>query len=270
MNFSIEAHQAIDWTTRLVAVYALLDTTEKLSSFKEFKGDGFYSWEFLREHVSFSSRSNKTRKLLDLFFEFRSWLFLLCLRGVCAFWLLCFLQRQKTIDVFCLAVLFAFGSLANLRNTPFGAETENRFSLMIIGALFLQSVAPTELVTKVSLWFIALQSCLSYLTAGVVKLINKEWHGIGLFNVVNSPNLVASQTPAIFIEKHQTIARLLTWLTMTVECAFPLVLLVGKPWFVFFLAWGAMFHIANAILLRFNKFFWVWIATYPAIIFAAQ
>lgn len=270
MNFSIEALLATEWVTRLIAFYVVIDTSEKLYKFKEFSDGGLYQWEFLREHAIFSARSAKFKILLDLLFKFRVWLFLLLIRGAAAFYLL-FLYASGLINTFCLAVLFAIGSLANLRNAPYGAETENRFSIFIIGTLLLREIAPTEFITEITLWFIALYSCLSYLTAGVVKLINNDWrNGTELLNIVRSPNLVAYRKVAVFFEKHRITARMLAWLSIIIECGFPLVLFIGKPWFILFLLWGISFHFANAVFLRFNKFFWVWTATYPAIFFAAQ
>lgn len=270
MNFSIDAQSAIEWVTKFITIYVVFDTIEKLYNFREFSNSGLYDWKFLREHADFSARSPKIRQLLDLFFEYRAWVFLLFLRGASAFYLLLF-ASANLIDTLCLATLFGIGSLANLRNAPYGAETENRFSLLIIGTLFLRNLSPTEFITGISLWFIALHSCLSYLTAGIVKLINSEWRsGNEIINIANSPNLMASQKAAVFFEKHRLTARILAWVSIAVECGFPLVLLIGKPWFILFLLWGISFHLANAVFLRFNKFFWVWIATYPAIFFAAQ
>jgi hypothetical protein len=109
------------------------------------------------------------------------------------------------------------------------------------------------------------------LTAGIVKVINEGWRtGNGLFNVVtNSMNGIPSQF-AEFFYNHQTLGKLLTWSVIVVECTFPLVLLAGYPFCFFFLAWGVLFHFMNAALLGLNKFFWAWLATYPAILYVSQ
>lgn len=270
MIFSPEASQAIEWTTRLAAVFVLLDSAEKLRNFREFGEKGLFNWNFLREHLYFASRSGFLRRILDAVFGQRTWLFLLFLRGACGFYLLAFpLQNLKALG--CLIVLFAVASFANLRNAPFGAETESRFSVMIIGALMLQSIAPTEFTAKIALWFIALNACLSYVTAGISKLFNKNWRsGEALFDVLNSPNISASPGAAAFFGKHRSAAKFLTRFNTAVECAFPLVFFAGQPFLMFFLIWGFIFHLSNAVLLRLNKFFWVWMAAYPAVIFTAR
>ena len=139
------------------------------------------------------------------------------------------------------------------------------------GALFLQSIVPSKIVTIACLWFIALQACLSYATAGFIKLFNQDWiTGNGIFRIVNNPNLLTSPGIAVFLQRHSLTGKVLNYFTIAIECLFPLVLVVGSPFYLVFLIWGVSFHSANAILLRLNNYFWAWIATYPAIIFVAQ
>ncbi|CAN5305482.1 hypothetical protein BH09BAC6_BH09BAC6_10130 [soil metagenome] len=270
MSIIFNAGQAIEWTLRLAAVYILLDSAGKLYHYKEFKDDGISSWKYFRTNRYFTSRGKTFTHILDVIFEYRAWLYILTLRLLSALYLL-FLPQQNMASTLCLLILFIAGGLVNLRNGAFGAETENRLGLMIVGALLLHCLVPTPLITHITLWFIAIQSCLSYLTAGMVKLLDKEWrNGNGIFNVVNSPNLMVWDKPAFFFKRYPAPGKFLTWATIVMECTFPLVLIIGSPAFVLFLIWGILFHSAIATLLGLNKFFWVWIATYPAIIYIAQ
>jgi hypothetical protein len=269
MNVTLTAMQAIEWVIRFLAVYILIDSGEKLYNFREFRGDGFFSWQALRTHRFFTTRSSVTRRSLDRLFDFRSWLFLLLLRGLGGVWLLC-LPQHPVITPVCLLVLFIVGSLMNFRHTPYGTETENRFALMLCGALLLRSLVPTELLTVISLWFIALQSCLSYMTAGVTKWLNPDWKkGNGIMDVINSSDLVPLERTQLFFGRNPGFGKLLAWATIAFECLFPLALL-GSPFVWLFLTGGVLFHLGIAVWLRLGKFFWVWMATYPAIIFIAQ
>jgi hypothetical protein len=269
MNVTLTAMQAIEWVIRFLAVYIVIDSCESLYNFREFRHPGFFSWRALRTHRFFTSRSSATRRALDRVFDFRSWLFLLLLRGMGGLGLLC-LPQYPLITTVCLLVLFIVGSLMNFRHTPFGTETENRFALMLTGALLLRSVAPTELVTVICLWFIALQSCLSYVTAGVTKWLNPDWkEGNGILDVINSSDLVPLQKTQLFFSRNPGFGKFLAWITIGFECLFPLALL-GYPFVWLFLTGGVLFHLGIAVWLRLGKFFWVWVATYPAIIFIAQ
>lgn len=270
MYFSIEINQAIEWTIRFVSICILVDTFEKFCNFREFKNTGIFSWEWLRQNRTISGRRRIIRRVADLFFGYRVWFGLLALRGIAALGLL-LLPTKGLISAIGLLIIFIVGSLANFRRVSFMPETPNRFTLTIIGALFLQSVVPSKTVTLACLWFIALQSCLTYATAGIIKLFNPDWrNGVGLLKVVNSPNLLTSPNVAVFFQQNNYFGKILNYFTLAFECLFPLVLVIGKPFFILFLIWGLAFHFANMVLLRFNNFFWAWIATYPAIIFIAQ
>lgn len=271
MHSTLTAIQAIEWVTRFLGVYLLIDSAEKLYNFREYRGQGFFSWRLLRTNRFFSSRSGFTRRVLDQVFDFRGWMFLLLLRGLGSLWLLLMPQPDHFITTGCLLVAFIGCSLMNFRQIPLGPETENRFALVLTGALLLRNIAPTELVTLACLWFIALHACVSYVTAGVTKWIDGDWRkGDGLLHVIHSPALVPLGRIAAFFIRHQWLGKLLAWATIAFECIFPLVLVTGPPFFWVFLGVGILFHLTIAVVLRLGKFFWVWIATYPAIIFIAQ
>ncbi len=270
MNFSIEINQAVEWTIIFLSVSILIDTFEKFRNIKEFKSGGIFDWEWMRQFFGYSKRRPIIRKFADSVFGLRMWFFLLTLRGLAAIVLLLFFE-QAVISSFALFILFFVGSLENFRRMPFFPEMPNRFTLLIFGALFLRSLAPTEFVTLACLWFIALQSCLSYATAGIYKLLNKDWRtGNGVLNAANSPYYFTSPVPARILLRNPPLALFLNYFTIAVESLFPLVLLIGKPYYLFFLVWGVLFHLVNAYFIRLNNYFWTWIATYPAILYIAQ
>ena len=146
MNFSIEMNQTIEWTGRLVAVCILIDTCEKFHNFREFKENGLFDWERPRQFHGFSQRRRLIRLVADAVFGFRIWFFLLALRGLAACGLLIG-EGQNLLGAICLLILFMVGSLDNWRRMPYFPETPNRFTLTIIGALFLQNLVPGQITT---------------------------------------------------------------------------------------------------------------------------
>jgi len=56
-----------------------------------------------------------------------------------------------------------------------------------------------------------------------------------------------------------------SWAVMLFELLFPLALLHPAA-LVAALAGAALFHLANALLFGLNRFFWVWLAAYPALL----
>ncbi|NNE66498.1 MAG: hypothetical protein HKN33_08015, partial [Pyrinomonadaceae bacterium] len=234
----IETEIAITWTLRLVSVCILIDTFEKLARIREYTGGGLLSWGWLEQFVGFRERRAPIRGFASFFFGARIWIPLICLRGVASAGLLIWTPKG-TAAILPLFVIFVVGSLENYRRLPYFPEVPNRFALPIIGALLLQSLVPSQIVTNAVLWFIAIQSCLSYATAGFSKLFNKDWRtGVAIQTASNSVYYFTSANVAKFIDRSPTAARLVTYSILLIECVFPLVLVVGSPFYLFFLVWG--------------------------------
>ena len=268
MNLSIA--QTLGLINLFLVIYVLIDSFEKISIYKEYLAGGLLSWGLLRKNSFFTSRSESFRNFIDIVFPARPWMFLIALRIFCCAGLLVSPPDSPLLG-FSYAILFIIGSLMNLRNLAYGAETENRFSLIIIGALLLRSLLPTDVVTLAALWFIVLQVCLSYLTAGVSKLRNVSWRqGNGFKYVATSYELVPVKKVNIFFEKYTGLTQVINWLIILFECAFPVELFAGPVVLWCFLVAGGILHGAIAFGFRLGKFFWIWIATYPALIFIAQ
>jgi hypothetical protein len=267
MNLSLA--QTLGLINLFLVIYILIDSFEKISVYKEYLTGGLLSWSLLRKNSSFTSKPESFRNFIDIIFPVRPWLFLIGLRiGLSV--VLLILPFNSPLFVLLYACLFIIGSLVNLRNVAYRAETENIFSLVLIGTLLLRSLLPTDMVTLASLWFIALQVCIAYLTAGISKLKNPDWRkGNGFKYMVTSSELVAAPKINIYFEEHKTLTRFINWLIILFECTFPVGLFVPVI-FWFFLAGGIILQIAIALGLRMGKFFWIWLATYPALIFIAQ
>ncbi|MEM7212614.1 MAG: hypothetical protein AAF479_12100 [Pseudomonadota bacterium] len=56
-----------------------------------------------------------------------------------------------------------------------------------------------------------------------------------------------------------------SWGVMLFEVLFPLAIL-SQPLLIAALFTAAMFHLANACLFGLNRFLWVWIASYPSML----
>ncbi|MFM7022553.1 MAG: hypothetical protein ACKOXB_06205 [Flavobacteriales bacterium] len=252
MNAIIHIDDAYVWISRFIAVYVIFDSAEKISIHREFKKERTFDWQQLRKANFFASRP-RISALLSYTYAYPNWLILLGIRALCSIGLL-----LDTMQLPSLSILAFTGLLLNLRNYSIGTETQNRMGLMIIITLFIHALFSGEIIAFSALLFIALQSCFSYFTAGFSKLRNIEWQkGTGLYLATDS-----------FLQRNTLLIKMLNWSVIAIECSFPLVL-AGQPFLYFFLGWGVLFHLIIAIVLRIN-FIWVWLASYPAIIYIAQ
>src|SRR5215469_51649 len=165
-----------------------------------------------------------------------------------------------------MAVLSAM--LVHLRSTYAGDGAQQMN--LVVGVALLLGFNPwvTPATGAVCLLFISAQSALSYLASGAAKLISPIWMGGDALRRILATTAFGSELGFRLASFHPGLTRFLCRATVILEAVFPL-MLAGPKWLVIvFLAWGAAFHLANAILMGLNTFFWAYLTTYPALYFA--
>jgi hypothetical protein len=168
-----------------------------------------------------------------------------------------------------LALLVATQLLFSLRR-QLGDDGSDQMNTILLVVLLL-TVGPhsDSFILQAGLWFIALQACLSYTTAGLAKLVSPAWRsGEAIFRVFNT-GTYGLQPVAAVLEGRRWLKLLLCWSVIIMETLFPLVLVLPSPWAWVFLGWGFLFHVQCAIIMGLNSFVWAFVATYPAILFAS-
>lgn len=270
MIASLHIVETYKWMSAFMSLYLILDSAEKLSIYREYSDEGVFSWKALQNIHFFSKRSKRVKQGLNFIFDNPRWTGILFLRSILSL-LLLIVPFTSPLTPVILVLLVTFGLLVNLRNYSIGAETQNRVGLMILITIMLYTLFPTSIVGKVGLWFVSLQSCFSYFTAGYTKLLQKDWRkGNAILLILGYDSLIENKKLYSIFDRHKIYAIILCWITIIMECTFPIILIYGKPILYFYLIWGLLFHVLIAIVLRINLFVWVWLATYPALIFISQ
>lgn len=145
----------------------------------------------------------------------------------------------------------------------------DRMSLLILCFLVLAQVAPTAYWREVAFGYLALQLILSYFISGWVKIINPDWRsGLALSDVFQFSAYPVSES----LRKWSQFPRLLfsmSWAVIILELLFPFALLSSTS-LTIALILTAAFHLSNAILFGLNRFFWIWIAAYPSLLWLQQ
>ncbi len=164
----------------------------------------------------------------------------------------------------CLALLL--NDLALLRRFagPYNGGADRMGALILIcltGAAF----APGEHARAVAFGYLGAQLTLSYFISGWVKIVNPDWRrGRALRDVF----LFSAYPQAESLRGWAAWPRGLfaaSWSVMALELAFPLSLISPATLYAA-LALTAAFHLANALLFGLNRFFWIWLAAYPSLI----
>jgi hypothetical protein len=141
----------------------------------------------------------------------------------------------------------------------------DRLSTLLQCCLLLTHVLPVVYWKELAFGYLALQVIWSYAMSGWVKIVNPEWrNGQALRDVFAFSAYPISESLRAFAQWPR-VMWCLSWALMLFELVFPLSLLHAPTLWAGLLMAGT-FHFLNACLLGLNRFFWVWLATYPALL----
>ena len=147
---------------------------------------------------------------------------------------------------------------------PYNGGSDS-MTLLVLLCLWLSHLAPNQGWREIALGYLAIQLILSYFQAGWVKLVNPEWRsGLALQQVFAFTAYPVSQSVREFANNPALMLRM-SWAVILFEILFPLAIFSETVLYVF-LFFAAAFHLANACLFGLNRFFWIWPAAYPVLI----
>lgn len=157
-------------------------------------------------------------------------------------------------------------SLALLRRFqgPYNGGSD-RMGLLALWCLTLAQCLPMEKGREIAFGYLGAQLVLSYFIAGWVKIANPDWRNGQALRQVFAFSVYPVGESLRGWAARPRIMRVMSWAVILFEIAFPLTLF-SQPTLAVGLALAAAFHLANACLFGLNRFFWTWLAVYPAII----
>lgn len=141
----------------------------------------------------------------------------------------------------------------------------DRMGLLALWCLTASQLLPPGRWREVAFGYLGAQLTLSYFVSGWVKVVNPDWRsGRALRQVFAFSAYPVSEGVRRWAERPRLL-RAMSWAVMGLELAFPLAL-VSRGSLVAALTLTAAFHLANACLFGLNRFFWTWLAAYPALV----
>lgn len=118
---------------------------------------------------------------------------------------------------------------------------------------------------EVAFGYLAIQIVLSYFMAGWVKIVNPQWRrGRALVDVFAFSAYPQSESLRGWAQWPRLLF-VMSWAVIIFELVFPLALLRADT-LIAALILAALFHTANALLFGLNRFVWVWLASYPSLL----
>lgn len=143
-----------------------------------------------------------------------------------------------------------------------GSDT---MTVLVLLCLLLSHLAPTRHWQEIALGYLAIQLTLSYFQSGWVKVVNPAWRsGAALQKVFALSAYPVSENVRLWAGRPQLML-FMSWAVIGFELVFPLALF-NQTLLMVALAIAALFHLANACLFGLNRFFWIWAAAFPVII----
>ncbi|MDB5490620.1 MAG: hypothetical protein JWO78_469 [Micavibrio sp.] len=164
----------------------------------------------------------------------------------------------------CLCLVVTGLMLLHRFQGPYNGGSD-RMGMLVLCCLTLAHFMPTLKTQEYVFGYLALQLTLSYFIAGWVKIINPEWRrGRALQDVFRFSTYPVSESLRGWADRPRLV-RVMSWAVMVFELCFPLALLTQTSLLIG-LTIAASFHLANACLFGLNRFFWVWLAAYPSLL----
>ena len=263
MNALIQTYKII---YILFALGIFISTTEYLAKIKIFSSKGMLSCDL--QQINWKSREGNgiLKQLLSTIFSEDGLKYIFLFRSINI--VLLFIVPLSSPVGWVLLIILGLSIYTASLMTRYGSDGSDQMTLLIIITLIV-CLVPTgsRLLLYAGIWFIALQSCLSYAVAGISKLASTEWRASTAIRSIFSTKTYGSERAAQFLKNKRTMNIFLCWNVMLTEALFPLCLILPLPFAIAFLVWGFTFHLLNAIIMGLNSFFWAFMATYPAILF---
>lgn len=167
------------------------------------------------------------------------------------------------------AGLFVLGLLILKRfQGPYNGGSD-RIGILILCCLTFSYFAPSLQWQQYAFGYLALQCVLSYFMSGWVKIVQPEWHnGRALQDVFLFSNYPVAESLRQFAGRPKLL-RVMSWAVMIFELVFPLALITQTTLIIALIIAG-IFHLANACLFGLNRFFWIWLAAYPSLLWLQE
>jgi hypothetical protein len=256
---------------RIITIIActggIISSSEFVAIRKEFAPSGLLTWEVIRADYIMSTKKSMG-KVLDILYSSNIWWLILVSRVFLFSSLLVItIFEVKFGAVFILGMIVLTTLIINFR-VIYGMDGSDQMLSIIFITLFAQSLFPSDkTINKICLWFISVQSLSSYFIAGIAKAFSKVWLKGEAVSLIMTTESYGKKYFAEILIQYPVLGKLATWITIIMECTFPLVLLGNPVLLIVYFVWGITFHFLNSIVMGLNVFIWAFISTYPALIY---
>jgi hypothetical protein len=144
-----------------------------------------------------------------------------------------------------------------------GSDYVTTLSLIVVWLFHSFPQAPN--LQLACLLYLGLQIVFSYFLSGLSKIRSRSWlrgEALAQFLVLDKYQIPVAWREMAF--RKSPLLRLASFAVLAFELSFPVVLL-SPDLCLIWMAAGAIFHWMNFRIFGLNRFFWIWLACYPAL-----
>ena len=260
--FTLSTALAIRTLECLFALSAGIQTLEYLRMRPAMNAQGLWSWAIQRQDIP----NALAQKFFDGLFAESIFTSLLWARLAALLSLVMFGANLGNVTFLFVSNLFV---LIRWRGA-FNGGSDFMTLVVLTGLLISQWVGffeNSELGWRACFWYITIQSMTSYFVSGAVKLLRPEWrNGSAMTIFLNAA--IHGPLHAGHVLRKPLLSTLGSWTFILWECAAPLALFDTRL-AVVFCCIAAIFHFLVFWFFGLNRFFWAWVASFPAIVWCA-
>ncbi|WP_406285089.1 alpha/beta fold hydrolase [Streptomyces sp. NBC_00209] len=249
---------------RLAAVTTLTSSLEYLTQRHHIRRGGLNDWEVVKD---IQRRSTPlTRRLLDLVSGEHTTTAVHAARvAVSAGMLLPGASRWRGAGSLFLG---ASSALLYPRHR-YGTDGSDQVSVLVHAAVGVARLSDDPRSQDAALWYIALQSNLSYLVSGWVKLMGPSWRDASALGGVMRTRTYGHEGAFELTQKYPRTARYVAHGVLALECLFPLAYVGGGRLVRPVVACAAAFHVTNGFAMGLGRFITAFVAMHPAVAYTA-
>lgn len=246
-------------TTRLISFAVVLQGIEILLLKKYWSEKGIWNWEALRE--DYRQTPGVLLSITHFLLKEKVFVGLVVLQIILAVANIIDPHARITLWILMLSII----QLSRWRGF-FNGGSDSMTFVILLSCVFMGFFLEEQKIQLGFLWYIALQATLSYFVAGVSKAKSKSWwNGKELSLLMTHTSYAIPMTVKNFLNRPLG-AKLASLGLILFECSFPLAF-INKQFAIVYLSAAVIFHLINFYVLGLNRFFFAWIAAYPAIYF---
>ncbi|MFC9650866.1 MULTISPECIES: alpha/beta fold hydrolase [unclassified Streptomyces] len=255
---------ALGLSERLAAVTTLTSSIEYLSQRKELRKGGLNDWDIVKDVQAASTPL--VRKALHAVSGRRTTTALHVARAaVSAGMLLPGSSRWRGAGSLFLGTTSA---LLYPRHR-YGTDGSDQVAILVQTATGAARLVKSPAAQDALIWYVALQSSLSYAVSGWVKLLGEPWRDASALGGIMRTRTYGHEPMFRWTENHPRLSRYLTHSVLALECLFPVVYLAGGRLARPLITSAAAFHVTNGFLMGLGRFVSSFVAMHPMVAYTA-